>query len=289
MLIRLGYEIAIECEQPMPVISLLDIHPDRQHDIKCQTNVVTSPQVATHVYQDAYGNACRRFMVPEGTFHIRYDALVRDSGAPDPVETLAQETPVQTLPPECIVFLLGSRYCETDHMSDLAWSLFGHLPPGWVRVQAICDYVHNRLSFGYGYARATRTAAQAHEERVGVCRDFAHLAITLCRCMNIPARYVNGYLGDIGIPPDPAPMDFNAWFEAYLGGKWYTFDARHNVPRIGRVVVSRGRDATDVPLLHSFGPHKLTKFKVWTEEQSADPAPQLRRAVDRTLSTPQIA
>ncbi len=173
-------------------------------------------------------------------------------------------------------------------MSDLAWSLFGHLPPGWARVQAICDYVHNRLSFGYGYARATRTAAQAHEERVGVCRDFAHLAITLCRCMNIPARYVNGYLGDIGVPPDPAPMDFNAWFEAYLDGKWYTFDARHNIPRIGRIVVARGRDATDVPLLHSFGPHKLTKFKVWTHEESSNARPQPRRKIDRTLTTPVI-
>ena len=191
-------------------------------------------------------------------FRILYDAVVEDCGEPDEVNTLARETPVEELPDDVLGYLLGSRYCETDHLSGLAWNLFGHMPPGWARVQAIVDYVHNRLSFGYGYARSTRTAAQAHEERVGVCRDFAHLAITLCRCMNIPARYVNGYLGDIGVPADPAPMDFSAWMEVFLDGKWYTFDPRHNMPRIGRVVIARGRDATDVPLLHSFGPHRLT-------------------------------
>jgi transglutaminase-like putative cysteine protease len=289
MQIRLGYEIAIECTQPTPLISLLDIHPDRQHDIKRQTKVITSPSVPDSIYHDAYGNACRRFMAPPGNFSVRYDAVVEDGGETDTVDTLAAETPVEDLPAECLGFLLGSRYCETDHMSDLAWGLFGHLSPGWVRVQAICDYVHSRLSFGYGYARATRTAAQAHEERVGVCRDFAHLAITLCRCMNIPARYVNGYLGDIGVPPDPAPMDFNAWFEAFLDGKWYTFDARHNIPRIGRVIVARGRDATDVPLLHSFGPHRLTKFQVWTHVEGSQPVPETGPGVDLTLSTVQIA
>ena len=289
MLIRLGYEIAIECPQPMPVISLLDVNPDRQHDIKRQTRVLTSPHVPSTVYEDGFGNACRRFTAPEGGFRILYDAVIDDSGETDEINTLAQETPIQDLPHETLVFLLGSRYCETDHLGDLAWRLFGHLPQGWVRVQAICDYVHNRLSFGYGYARATRTAAQAHEERVGVCRDFAHLAITLCRCMNIPARYVNGYLGDIGVSPDPAPMDFNAWFEAFLDGKWYTFDARHNVPRIGRVVVARGRDATDVPLLHSFGAHKLTTFKVWTYEQDSHPDCPPPQGIDRTLTTQLIA
>ncbi|RWC26356.1 MAG: transglutaminase family protein [Mesorhizobium sp.] len=289
MLIRLGYEIAIECPQPVPVISLLDIHRDRRHDIKRQTKVLTSPNVASTVYEDGFGNACRRFMAPEGGFRILYDAVIEDSGEIDEISTLAQETPVQDLPSETLVFLLGSRYCETDHLGDLAWRLFEHLPQGWMRVQAICDYVHNRLSFGYGYARSTRTAAQAHEERVGVCRDFAHLAITLCRCMNIPARYVNGYLGDIGVPPDPAPMDFNAWFEAFLDGKWFTFDARHNIPRIGRVVVARGRDATDVPLLHSFGAHKLTTFKVWTYEQNSHPACPPRHGIDRTLTTHLIA
>ncbi len=289
MLIRLGYEIAIECPQVMPVISLLEIHPERQADVKRQTKVLTSPHVPSTTYVDSFGNVCRRFMAPEGGFRILHDAVIEDSGEPDEINTLAQETPIDQLPPETLVYLLGSRYCETDHLGDLAWRLFGHLPGGWVRVQAITDYVHNRLSFGYGYARSTRTAAQAHDERVGVCRDFAHLAIALCRCMNIPARYVNGYMGDIGVPPDPAPMDFNAWFEAYLDGQWYTFDARHNMRRIGRVVVARGRDATDVPLLHTFGSHKLTTFKVWTYEQDSHPATPPVHGVDRTLTTTLIA
>ena len=289
MLIRLGYEIAIECQQPTPLISLLEIRDDRQADIKRQTRVLTSPSVPSRPYCDLFGNVCRRFVAPAGSFRILYDAVIEDSGLPDEVNTLATETPVEKLPDECLGYLLGSRYCETDHMSGVAWSLFGHLPPGWARAQAICDFVHNRLSFSYGYARATRTAAQAYEERVGVCRDFAHLAITLCRCMNIPARYVNGYLGDIGVPADPAPMDFSAWFEVWLDGKWYTFDARHNVPRIGRVVVARGRDATDVPLLHSFGPHTLTLFKVWTYEQEAEHAPMQTRRVDRTVTARMLA
>ena len=231
MLIRLGYEIAIECIDATPVISLLEIHRDRQADIKRQTRVLTSPSVPSKVYHDLFGNACRRFTAPAGNFRILYDAAVEDSGEPDEVNTLAREVPVAELPDDVLGYLLGSRYCETDHLSGLAWQLFGHLPSGWARVQAIVDYVHNRLSFGYGYARPTRTAAQAHEERVGVCRDFAHLAITLCRCMNIPARYVNGYLGDIGVPVDPAPMDFSAWMEVFLDGKWYTFDPRHNMPQ----------------------------------------------------------
>jgi transglutaminase-like putative cysteine protease len=289
MLIRLGYEIAIECPQPTPLVSLLEIHPDRQPDIKRQTRVLTSPSVPSATYQDSFGNICRRFMAPAGTFRILYDAVVEDSGEPDPLNPQARELPVEVLPSDVLVYLLGSRYCETDHMSNLAWSLFGHLPPGWARVQAIVDYVHNRLSFGYGYARSTRTAAQAHDEQVGVCRDFTHLAITLCRCMNIPARYVNGYLGDIGVPEDPAPMDFNAWFEAFLDGKWYTFDARHNMRRIGRVVIARGRDATDVPLLHSFGPHRLSLFKVWTYEQESHPAKPPYHAIDRTAGAHMLA
>lgn len=289
MQIRLGYEIAIDCPQPTPLISLLEIHPDRQKDIRRQTRVLTSPATRSTTYRDVFGNVCRRFLAPAGTFRIVYDAVIEDPGTTDEVNALARETPVQDLPDDALGYLLGSRYCETDHLSGLAWNLFGHLPPGWARVQAIVDYVHNRLSFGYGYARATRTAAQAHEEQVGVCRDFAHLAITLCRCMNIPARYVNGYLGDIGVPEDPAPMDFSAWFEAFLDGKWYAFDARHNRPRIGRNVIARGRDATDVPLLHSFGPHSLSLFKVWTYEQTADACTPPYHGVDRTADARMLA
>ncbi len=289
MLIRLGYEIAIECDQPTPIVSLLDIHPDRQGDIKRQTRVLTSPTVATKTYVDRYGNSCRRMTAPAGRFSVLYDAVIEDSGLPDEVNVAAREVPVENLPDDVLGYLLGSRYCETDHLSTLAWSLFGHIPAGWARVQAIVDYVHHRLSFGYGYARPTRTAAQAHEERVGVCRDFAHLAIAFCRCMNIPARYVNGYLGDIGVPADPAPMDFSAWFEAWIDGKWYTFDARHNKRRIGRIVIARGRDATDVPLLHSFGPHRLSLFKVWTYEQDQHPATPPMHGIDRTMSARVLA
>lgn len=290
MLIRLGYEIAIDCPQPTPLVSLLEIHEDRQPDIQRRTRVMTSPSVPSQTYRDAFGNACRRFVAPAGGFRILYDAVIEDSGLPDEVNMLARETPVEKLPGEVLGYLLGSRYCETDHLSDLAWRLFGHLPRGYARVQAITDYVHNRLSFGYGYARPTRTAAQAYDEQVGVCRDFAHLAIAFCRCMNIPARYVNGYLGDIGVPADPAPMDFSAWFESYLDGKWYTFDARHNVPRIGRVVIARGRDATDVPLLHSFGPHQLSLFKVWTyEEEGAASTMPVSRKFDRTVDARVLA
>lgn len=289
MLIRLGYEIAIDCVATTPVVSLLEIHKDRQADIKRQTKVLTSPSVPTKIFHDLHGNACRRFTAPAGNFRILYDAVVEDSGETDAVNTLAREVPVAELPDEVLFYLLGSRYCETDHLSGLAWQRFGSLPSGWARVQAIVDYVHNRLSFGYGYARSTRTAAQAHEERVGVCRDFAHLAITLCRCMNIPARYVNGYLGDIGVPLDPAPMDFSAWMEVFLDGKWYTFDPRHNRPRIGRVVIARGRDATDVPLLHSFGQHQLSLFKVWTYEQEGNLFNPPYHGIDRTVSAQMLA
>jgi transglutaminase-like putative cysteine protease len=197
---------------------------------------------------------------------MRYDAVVEDSGLPDLRNASAGEVPVDRLPSDALVYLLPSRYCETEHLSDFAWRRFGEIEPGWARVQAICDYVHERLTFSYGYARATRTACQAHDERVGVCRDFAHLAVALCRCLNIPARYVNGFMGDIGVPPDPAPMDFNAWFEAFIGGRWYTFDARHNKRRIGRIPVARGRDAADIPLFHTFGQHRLEMFNVWTYE-----------------------
>ncbi|WP_274627130.1 transglutaminase-like domain-containing protein [Arvimicrobium flavum] len=289
MQIRLGYEIAIECERPTHVVSLLDIHRERQRDIQRQTRLLTSPTVPLTCYVDGFGNACRRFMAPEGGVRLLYDAVVSDTGLPDEVNTLAGETPVERLPSDVLVYLLGSRYCETDHLSQKAWDLFGKVPGGWARAQAIVDYVHDCLSFSYGYARATRTAAQAHDERVGVCRDFAHLAITFCRCMNMPARYVNGFLGDIGVPQDPAPMDFSAWMEVYLDGKWYTFDPRHNVPRIGRVVIARGRDATDVPLLHSFGPHRLATFKVWTYEQESHPVRPPDRGIDRTLTTPMLA
>lgn len=287
MHIRIGYEIAIDCPRPTAVISVLDVRRERQPDILRQTRVLTSPQVGCVAYEDSFGNMCRRYNAPAGTFRILYDAVVRDGGKPDPVNPLARAMPIASLPSDTIRFLLGSRYCETDHLSELAWRLFGDIPPGWGQVQAVVDYVHQRLSFGYGYARSTRTASQAHEERVGVCRDFAHLAIAFCRCLNIPARYVNGYLGDIGVPADPAPMDFSAWFEAYLDGRWYAFDARHNNPRIGRVPIAYGLDATDVPLLHTFGPHRLSHFRVTAHEEKAEVAAP--PAVQRLAQPWQIA
>lgn len=266
MLIRYGYEVTINCSQKTPMICLLDEHPEYAPAIRYQSSLVTQPSIPTTSYTDEYGNRVRRLVAPIGDLTLSRTTIVEVSGDPDPVIAGAREVPVENLPNECLVFLLASRYCETDKLGDLAWSLFGATPQGWARVQAICDFVHAHLTFGYEYARPTRTAAEAYEERVGVCRDFTHLAVAFCRCMNIPARYVNGFLGDIGVPPDPSPMDYNAWFEVYLDGRWFIFDARHNMPRIGRITVSRGRDAMDVPLATSFGRHELKQFRVWTDE-----------------------
>ncbi len=264
MLIRYGYEMTFEVTQATPMICLLTIHSERSADIRREM-FQTVPDVPVTPYFDMFGNACRRFVVPATGLTITADGVIKDSGLHDAVVPDAPEVPVAQLPDECLVYLLRSRYCETDKLSQFAWDTFGNSKPGWARVQAICDFVNSHMEFGYKHARATRTAFDAFNEKIGVCRDFAHLALTLTRCMNIPARYVNGYLGDIGIPPEPFPMDFSAWFEAYLGGRWHTFDARHNIPRIGRIVLARGRDATDIPLVHSFGQHKLKNFKVWTD------------------------
>jgi len=266
MLINYGFDISISVSQSTPLITLLDVCDARRRDIETESAFLSTPSVPASTYLDHFGNLCRRMMAPAGDFRFTLNGTIRDSGAPDLVDASLPEVPVGELPDNVLVYLLGSRYCETDQLSELAWKEFGSLTPGWSRVQAIVDFVHRRLKFGYPHARATRTAAEAYQEQVGVCRDFAHLTIALCRCLNIPARYVNGYLGDIGVPRDPAPMDFSAWCEVYLGGRWCTFDARHNKPRIGRIVVAHGRDATDVPLVHSFGPHVLKSFKVWTDE-----------------------
>ncbi len=274
MLINYGYEIAITVGKATPLICLLDVHPERRNDIVAETPFRSTPPLPAMTYLDGYGNRCQRLMAPCGDITLHLDGTILDSGAHDVIAPDAREIPVESLPHDTLVFLLGSRYCETDRLSQIAWDYFGDVSPGWTRVQAICDFVHQRLTFGYEHARATRSALEAFEERIGVCRDFAHLMIALCRCLNIPARYVNGYLGDIGVPPDPAPMDFSAWTEVFLDDRWYTFDARHNEPRIGRIVVARGRDATDVPLINSFGPHTLKTFKVWADEAQALQAAQ---------------
>jgi transglutaminase-like putative cysteine protease len=266
MLIRAGYEITYECPRPTPMVLMLSLHPSRLGDLTAPAPMAFDPPMPVRHYRDLYGNVCSRVAALAGAFTVSSGFLVNDSGLPDIVEPDAEQLPVEELPDDVLVYLLGSRYCDTDHLSNLVWSLFGEGPGGWPRVQAICDYVNSRLTFGYQHASATRTAWEGFREQRGVCRDLAHLAITLCRCMNIPARYCTGYLGDIGVPPVPEPMDFSAWFEAYLGGRWYTFDARHNTPRIGRILMARGRDATDVALSTSFGHTRLAKFDVVTDE-----------------------
>jgi transglutaminase-like putative cysteine protease len=264
--IRAGYDITFQCFQDTPMVLMLSIDPVRKGDLLSEHGIQFSPNVPSRDYVDVFGNTCTRIIAPAGLIEMRNEFVIADSGLPDEVAPNARQLEVGELPDDVLVYLLGSRYCDTQKISNLAWSLFGAVPPGWQRVQAICDYAHERICFGYQHARCDRTAFEGHEERVGVCRDFAHLAVTLCRCMNIPARYCTGYLGDIGVPVDPAPMDFSAWFEVYLDGRWFTFDARHNHPRIGRIVMARGRDAADVAISTTFGAAQLVKFIVMTEE-----------------------
>jgi transglutaminase-like putative cysteine protease len=266
MQIRVGYELLYDFPQPTPMLLMLNVHHTRAQDIVVPDVMTTDPAIPVTPYRDGFGNWCTRVVAPQGRLRLTANAIVNDSGQPDPPVFAWQQHQVQDLPEECLVFLLGSRYCETDRLGDIAWSLFGHAATGTERVQAICDYVHRHIVFGYEHARSTKTAWEAFNERTGVCRDYAHLAIALCRCMNLPARYCTGYLGDIGIPPPYGPMDFAAWFEVYIGGQWHTFDARNNVPRIGRVLMARGRDATDVAISTTFGPNTLAGFKVWTDE-----------------------
>ncbi len=266
MQIRIGYELLYAFPQPTPVILVLNVHYTRVSDMVQPDHMQITPNVPMTSYRDTFGNWCSRIVAPPGQVRIRADGLVNDTGLPDPVVVGAEQQAVQWLPEETLVFLLGSRYCETDQLSDTAWKLFGQSPTGWRRVQAICDFVHHHIAFSYEHASPTKTAWGVFNDRRGVCRDYAHLAITLCRCMNIPARYCTGYLGDVGVPPPHGPMDFAGWFEAYLGGQWLTFDARNNVPRIGRVLIARGRDAADVAITTTFGPNTLEGFRVWTDE-----------------------
>jgi transglutaminase-like putative cysteine protease len=270
MRIRVGYELIYNCPQETPMILTLNVHYSRASDMVIPDHLTTNPSVPVTAYRDCFGNWCNRIVAPPGRILIKGDGVIYDPGKPDVVKPDAYQHSVQELPEETLVFLLGSRYCETDRLSEIAWSQFGQTVPGWQRVQAICDFAHNHITFGYQNARPTKTAWEAYNERAGVCRDFAHLAVTLCRCMNIPARYCTGYLGDMGQPPPYSPMDFAAWFEAYLGGGWYTFDPRNLVPRIGRILIARGRDAADVAITTTFGQATLESFKVWTDEVAAD-------------------
>ena len=267
MLLSVGYEMAFSFPQPTAMILMLHLHPSRAAMIRKPEQLEVEPWVPVSDYIDCFGNRCSRLVVPSGRVVFRNDAIVEDNGQPDPQVWDAFQHKVQDLPNDVLPFLLSSRYCEVDSdLKDLAGMLFNDVPPGYVRVQDICSFVHRHVNFDYLQARANRTALETFHERIGVCRDFTHLAITLCRCMNIPARYCTGYLSDIGVPPTSVPMDFSAWFEAYLGGKWHAFDPRNNVPRIGRVLMARGRDATDAALTTTFGINQLESFKVWADE-----------------------
>jgi transglutaminase-like putative cysteine protease len=266
MRIRLGCELRYEFSKPTPMIVIINVHYSRFADLEAPDRLVTSPAVPVENYRDGFGNWCNRLVAPAGGFVVGTDGVIRDQGKPDPTDPSVTQHAVEDLPSETLLFLLGSRYCETDLLSEEAWRLFGGTPLGWGRVQAICDFVHRHVTFGYEHSRATRTAAETYAERRGVCRDYTHLAIAFCRCMNIPARYCTGYVSDIGLPPPYAPMDFAAWMEVFLGGRWWAFDPRNTSPRIGRVLIAQGRDAADVPITHTFGPNRLLGFRVWTDE-----------------------
>lgn len=265
MYIRTGFEIAIACTVETPLLLALSLHSTYDNRIIGSDRIRIEPEVPMDEYIDSFGNRRTRLVAPVGSLGIWSDCIVEDSGLPDLYDWNAKQREIAELPSETLMYLSASRYCETDELVERAWALFGETPPGWARVQAICNWVHNHLTFGYHFGRPTKTAVEAMRERTGVCRDFAHLSIALCRAMNIPARYASGYLGDIGVPPSGAG-DFSAWFEAYLGGRWYTFDARHNTPRIGRVLMVRGHDAADVAMITSFGSYDLELFRVWTDE-----------------------
>jgi transglutaminase-like putative cysteine protease len=268
MFIRLGYEIEFEVPAPVAMVSMLSVHPSRVPDLRAPDELAIEPEIEVTSYIDGFGNRCGRFVAPRGTLRLRSATLIDDPGTPDPVALNACERPVGDLPNETLIFLLNSRYCEVDRLSNIATELFGATAPGWGRVQAICDWVNAKVRFGYQHARSTRTALDVFTDRVGVCRDYQHLAIAFCRALNIPARYCTGYLGDIGVPLI-LPMDFSAWFEVYLDNRWWVFDARNNTPRIGRVLIAAGRDASDVAITTSFGAATLMRFAVLAEETVA--------------------
>jgi transglutaminase-like putative cysteine protease len=270
MLIRVGCEIQFAFPEPTAVILMLSLHSTRAATIRKHECLQVEPSVPLFEFYDMNGNRCGRTVVPSGLVTFRNDAIVEDCGLPDLQAPNALQVNVQDLPQEVLQFLLPSRYCEVDsELKDTAWRLFANSQPGWPRVQAVCNFVHRHIRFDYQQARSNRTAHEVYRERVGVCRDYMHLAITFCRSLNVPARYCTGYLGDIGVPLAPYPMDFSAWFEAFLGGQWYAFDARNNVPRIGRVLMARGRDAADVAITTTFGVNQLQSFRVWTDEVAA--------------------
>jgi len=266
MILRLGYDIQFEIPAPVTIVALLNVHPSRSANLRAPDELQVEPALPVEKFMDSFGNRCSRFVAPQGALRLSNSTLIYDSGQPDLINLSAREIPVHELPHDALRYLYNSRYCEVDRFSMIAVELFGDLPRGWSRVQAVCDWVHTKVSFGYQYARPTKTAMDVYTERFGVCRDFQHLAVTMCRALNIPARYATGYLGDIGVPISADPMDFSAWFEVYLEDRWWAFDARNNRPRIGRVLMAVGRDASDVAITTSFGMTKLTHFTVVSEQ-----------------------
>jgi transglutaminase-like putative cysteine protease len=270
ILIRVGYELLFDVPSPAPILLKVYLHPSQLAQVKKSERLIIKPETAVEEFVDGFGNRVSRLVLPKGRVSLGNEAVLSVSAEPDLVNCSAQQLPIESLPVEVLPYLLGSRYCEVDRLSEIAWKLFDQTPTGWARVQAVCDWVHNHVVFGYEYAHPSKTAYEVYTERRGVCRDFAHLAVTFCRCLNIPARYAAGYLGEIDVPPTNSPMDFSSWFEVYLDHQWYTFDARHNFPRVGRVLISRGRDAVDTALTTSFKAVNLVNFRVWTDEIPAE-------------------
>ena len=266
MLIQAGFNIAFQCPTQTPMLLHLNVHPTRVGDLRSPDVIYSDPNLAMSAYLDHFGNRVTRVDAPPGLVTFYNSFIIHDSGEPDVIPPDGELTPIARLPDEVLLFLISSRYCDSDNLADFAWSRFSQITGGYRRVQAICDFVHSQIRFNYMDARSTRCASDSMREGVGVCRDYAHLAVALCRCMNIPARYCTGYLGDIGVPPDVNPGDFSAWFEVFLDGRWYTMDARHNHPRIGRIIMGRGRDAADVAISTAFGVANLVKFEVTTFE-----------------------
>ncbi len=288
MLIRLGFDIQFDLSADVAMVALLHVHPSRVHDLIEPDELQTEPKLEVITYHDTFGNRCARFVALKGHLRLSGSTLIRDSGLTDEVNLAAREIPVGELPNDILLFLLSSRYCEVDRFTNIAYELFGTMAPGWGRVQAICDWVNAKVAFNYQQTRPSKTAMDVYTERVGVCRDFQHLAISFCRALNIPARYATGYLGDIGVPARP-PMDFSAWFEVWLDGRWWAFDARNNTPRIGRILMATGRDAADVALTTSFGQADLRHFFVVTDEEIPAPVdPADEHKLDPTFGLPYL-
>ena len=266
MHIRIGYRLDYDFPAPTPLLAVVNVHHSRVGDLVAPDVMATTPAVPLDGYHDSFGNWCHRLVAPAGQFRMEADTVIHDPGRLDETVVDAAQTPVPDLPAAALRYLLPSRYCESDRLPEVAWDLFGSMPPTWQRIEAVSQWVHDHVTFGYQWASPAKTAHDVLTDGRGVCRDYAHLGIALCRALNVPARYCTGYLGDIGIPPSNEPMDFAGWFEVFMSGRWLTVDPRNLVPRRGRILMARGRDAGDVAITTTFGPNVLRRFDVWTEE-----------------------